>query len=143
VHAIRIGLRDPQAGIDPCLIVLHGRNVTSQCGVRRKYAEEGAYQEKENPPDFPAMCRNTPPNLDYLNLELSPGVEVASGKRGICRISTCTPLFPGKYKVSPNDTGDCHAYAQMAFRNGLTEPRFWLDCPSRMEAFLIPCTISS
>src|SRR5690349_794328 len=83
VHAIRIGLRDPQAGIDPCLIVLHGRNVTSQCGVRRKYAEEGAYQEKENPPDFPAMCRNTPPNLDYLNLELSPGVEVASGKRGI------------------------------------------------------------
>jgi hypothetical protein len=66
VHAIRITLRDPQAGIDPRLIVLHGRNVASQCGVTRKRAEECAYQGKENPPDFPAMCRDTPPKLDYL-----------------------------------------------------------------------------
>jgi hypothetical protein len=40
VHAIRIGLRDSQAGIDPRLVALHGRNVASQCGVTRQCAQK-------------------------------------------------------------------------------------------------------
>lgn len=65
VHAIRIGLRDSQAGIDPRLIGLYRRTVASQCGVTRYRTEERTDCGEESPPDFPTVFRKTPPLLDY------------------------------------------------------------------------------
>jgi len=95
VHAIRIGLRDPQTGIDPRLIVSYGRNVASQRRITRQCAEKRTYNRRENPPDFPTVSRTTtPPCLNYPNLEVSCRVEVAKYKREIRRIRYMYPDVP-------------------------------------------------
>lgn len=50
-------------------------------------------------------------------LDFAYGVGVALGERTIDhRTNTCTPMFPAKYKVSPNDMDALRTYAQMALR---------------------------